>query len=120
MASVFRAHPLILNGRTVAEASNTNEDRNVNVSNQYGVFGVEGQAVGADETMIDFDLVVPVQGTEIDMDDLLGVPITLGVIRNGKLALVDGMLSSSNYTSESKTGQSNGKFKFTGGAPRFL
>ncbi len=120
MASVFRAHPLILNGKTVAEASNTTEDRNVNVSNQYGIFGVEGQAVGADETTIDFDLVVPVQGTQIDIDQLLGVPITLGVIRNGKLALVDGMLGGSNYTSDSKTGASNGKFKFMGGAPTFL
>ncbi len=120
MSSVFRAHPLYINGKKVAEASDTTEDRTINAANQYGIDGVLGQSQGADETKIDFTMVIPVQGTEINIDDLLGVPLSLGVLRNGRLALVDGILMSSNYTSTSKDGTSTGKFSFIGGAAVFL
>lgn len=119
MSSVFRVHPIYINGEKVAEASDTSEDRNMNVANVFGTDGVLGQSIGAEETKVDFSTVVPVQGMEISIDDLLGVPLTIGILRNGRMMLADGMIASSNYSSSSQDGKSTGKFSFMGGAAYF-
>lgn len=120
MASIFRAAPGYINGKKIAEISNSTEDRNVNGANQYGIDGVIGQSIGADEVKFDFDTVVPVQGTEIDMDALVGVPITISSLRNGKMMMCDGIITSSNYSSSSKEGTLTGKWSFIGGAPQIV
>jgi hypothetical protein len=119
MASLFRASPSFINAQKVAEISSTTEDRTINSANQYGIDGVIGQSIGADELKFDFDTVTPVQGMQIQIDDLVGIPITVSSIRNGRMVLCDGIISTTNYTSDSKTGEAKGKFGFMGGAPRF-
>lgn len=118
--SVFRSSPLYLNAKKVAEVSNSTEDRTVNSANQYGIEGVIGQSIGADEIKYDFDTVTPIQGMEIQIDDLIGVQVSIGLLRNGRMALSAGIISTSNYTSDSKTGEAKGKFSFIGGAPIFV
>ena len=118
--SVFRPNPLYLNGQKVAEVSNSTEDRTTNSANQYGIEGVLGQSIGADEIKVDFDTVTPIQGMEIAIDDLVGVPVSIGLFRNGRLAITQGVIMSSNYTSESKSGESKGKFSYIGGAALFV
>ena len=118
--SVFRPNPLYLNGKKVAEVSTSTEDRTVNGANQYGIEGVVGQSIGADEIKVDFDTVTPIQGMEISIDDLIGVPVSIGLFRNGRMAISTGLLMSSNYTSDSKGGESKGKFSYVGGAPVFV
>ena len=118
--SVFRANPLLLNAQKVAEVSNSSEDRTVNGANQYGIEGVQGQSIGADEIKVSFDTVTPIQGMQIQIDDLIGVQVTIGLFRNGRMALTTGIINSSNYTSDSKTGEAKGKFEFIGGAPIFV
>jgi hypothetical protein len=120
MGSIFRAHPIFLAGKKVAEASTTNEDRTINAANQVGIDGVLGQSIGADEVTVEFDTVVPVQGMQINIDALLGVPLDFGVFRNGVMMLSNGIIHGSTYTSDSKTGESKGKYKFLGGAPIFI
>jgi len=115
--SVFRPNPLYLNAQKVAEVSNSNEDRTTNSANQYGIEGVVGQSIGADEIKLDFDTVTPIQGMDIDVDDLIGTQVSVGLFRNGRMMLSTGVLMSSNYTSESKSGEAKGKFSFIGGAP---
>ena len=120
MASIFRPSPGYIDGKKVAEMSDSSEDRNVNAANQYGIDGVIGQSIGADELKFSFGVVVPVQGTEINMDEIIGVPISIGSLRNGKMVMCDGVITSSGYTSDSKTGECKGKFEFIGGQPRFV
>ena len=109
-----------MNGLKVAEVSNSTEDRTVNSANQYGIEGVVGQSIGADEIKIDFDTVTPVQGMQLPVDDLIGVPVSIGLYRNGVMALSQGIIMSSNYTSDSKSGEAKGKFTYIGGAPTFV
>lgn len=118
--AVIRAFPIYINDTKVAEASNSTEDRTVNAANQYGVDGVLGQSIGADETKVDFDVIVPITGTGIRIDDLIGVPVGVGVLRNGRLMRTNGVITSSAYTSTSKSGEATGKFSFIGGAPVFF
>jgi hypothetical protein len=120
MGSIFRPNPLYINSLKVAEVSNSTEDRTVNGSNQYGIEGVLGQSIGADEIKVDFDTVTPVQGMEISIDDLIGVPVSIGLFRNGRLAITTGVIMTSQYTSDSKTGEAKGKFSYTGGAAIFV
>lgn len=119
MASISRAAPGYINGQKIAEISSSTEDRTINAANLYGIDGVLGQSIGADEVKFDFDTVVLIQGMQIQMDDIIGVPITVSSIRNGRMILCDGLISTSNYASDSKSGEVKGKFGFMGGAPRF-
>lgn len=118
--SIFRASPLFLNGQLVAEISQNTEDRTLNVSQQYGIEGVIGQAIGADEIKVSFDTVTPIQGMQIPIDTLLGVPVQIQVVRNGVSMLSSGIIGSSSYASNSKDGTATGKFEFMGAAPQFV
>jgi hypothetical protein len=118
--SVIRANPLLLNALKVAEVSNSSEARTVNASNQPGIDGIIGQAIGVDEVKIDFDTITPIQGMQIQIDDLIGVQVSIGLFRNGRMALYTGVISGSTYTSDSKTGVATGKYEFVGGSPVFV
>lgn len=118
--SIVRSAPFYVNGLKVAEVSSSTEDRTVNTANQYGIEGVIAQSIGADEVKFSFDTVIPVQGMQLDLDELVGSPVSLGSIRNGKMVLIDGVLSESNYSSSSKEGTTTGKWSFIGGAPNFV
>ena len=118
--AISRSAPIYLNDQKVAEASSTSEDRNFNVSNQIGVDGVLGQAIGAEEVSFDFEMVILLPGTQIAIDDLIGVPVQMGFLRNGRMNLVDGVIGSSNYKSSSKEGTVTGSFKFTGGSANLV
>lgn len=119
--SVIRALPIYLNGLKVAEAASSTENRDVNAANQYGIDGVVGQSIGSDEISgLDFDLIIPVLGTNISIDDLIGVPVSMGIFRNARMMISQGVIKSSSYTSDSKSGEAKGKFTFIGGAPQFV
>lgn len=119
MAGIFRANVAGIEGKKVAEISDSTENRTVNASQAYGVDGVLGQNIGADEVKFSFSTVTSVLGMEIPIDDLIGVPITVSNIRNGRMLLSDGVIMSSDYASNSKEGTAVGKFEFIGGAPYF-
>lgn len=122
MAGIVRAFPIFINGEKVAEAMSSTEDRTVNAENQYGVDGVVAQSIGADEIKLDFDAIVPITGMtlSVSVDDLMGTPVSVGMIRNGVMMQSDGVLATSNYTSDSKSGKGTAKVSFIGGAPYFL
>jgi len=122
MAGIVRPFPIYLNGEKVAEAMSSTEDRTVNAENQYGVDGVVAQSIGADEIKLDFDAIILITGMtlSVSIDDLLGTPVAVGMIRNGVMMQSSGVLSTSNYTSDSKSGKGSAKFTFIGGEPTFL
>jgi hypothetical protein len=117
--AIIRPLPIYIGAAKVAEASSSTENRTVNASNQYGIDGVFGQAIGADEIDIDFDTIVPILGMQINVDQLIGVPVTMGVFRNATMMMSQGVIMSSSYKSQSKDGTATGTFKFIGGAPVF-
>ena len=118
--SVFRAYPLYLNGKKVAEVASSTYEISTNNANQIGLEGVLGQSRGARETKIDFDTVVPIAGMQINIDDIIASEATvgLGVVVNGRMQLVSGTISGATYTSDSKEGTTKGKYSFMGGAPQ--
>jgi hypothetical protein len=119
--SIIRPLPLYLNGQKVAEVSSSTETRDVNAANQYGIDGVIGQSIGADEiSSLEFDTIIPVLGMDIDLDSLIGQPISIGSFRNGTMMLAQGVIKGSTYTSDSKSGEAKGKYTFIGGAPQLI
>jgi hypothetical protein len=118
---IIRALPLFLQGQKVAEVASSTENRDINAALQYGIDGVVAVSIGADEISgLDFDTVIPVLGMNISIDSLIGVPIQIGSFRDGRMMLSNGVIKSSSYTSDSKTGEAKGKFTFIGGAPEFV
>jgi hypothetical protein len=80
---------------------------------------VLGQSDGVIETKIDFDTCVPVAGTEIDLDSLIlkRTRFSIGIPVNGRYEKVQGKMTGRSYSSDSKTGESKGKWSFIGGEP---
>ncbi len=118
--SRFRAARILLNGKKIAEVSNSTYTHRGNDANQFGLEGVLGQSEGIDETELDIDTVTPVKGHADNVKrmlvDKLDVQIQIAV--DGGLETIDGRIIERGYTSDSKTGECKGKFKFVGGAPR--
>lgn len=118
--SVFRAFPLYLNGKKVAEAMSSTYEVTNNNANQIGIDGVLGQSRGVIETKIDFDAVIPIAGMQINIDAIIasGESVGMGVAVNGGFQIVSGTVTGVSYSSDSKTGESKGKYSFIGGAPQ--
>ena len=116
---VFRAPPIYLKGKKVAEITDTTFEIMTNSANQYGIDGVLGQSRGIRESKLDFGTVVPIAGMEIDIDTIIANEETvgIGVVVNDKNQIVSGVISGVTYSGDSKTGECKGKYQFIGGAP---
>lgn len=105
----------------VGECSNATYTVMNNGANQYGLEGVIGQSLGAEECKVEMDVIVPIQGLASQLKDAIRQPnVTVGVELDGALELVVGLFTERNYTSDSKTGELKGKFTFIGGAPNII
>lgn len=119
--SVFRAFPMYLGGKKVAEVRSGTYEVNNNDEAQVAIDGYVGHADGATLSNIDATLVVPVTGTQIDLDSIrknrqyvqIGMPV------NGKFQMMDARLTRAQYKWDSKNGQAEGDFHFEGGEPDF-
>ncbi len=118
-SNTFRAPSLYVNSLKVAEISDQSFTVNGNVANQYGAEGVLGQSIGSTETKVDFGAVVPVQGMRINMKSFIyaGAAISLAILVDGKLSMIEGRLTEATYSGETKSGECKGKFSFIGGEP---
>jgi hypothetical protein len=120
--NIFRAPPIYLKGKKVAEITDTSFEIMTNNANQYGTDGVLGQSRGIIESKLDFGTVVPIAGMEIDIDTIIANQETvgIGVVVNGKNQIVTGTISGVTYSGDSKTGECKGKYQFIGGAPQLV
>ncbi len=118
--SIFRAFPIYVEGKKVAEAMSSTYDTTDSGTNQVGLDGVEGQSDGVIESKIDFDVIVPVQGTTIKFSTYFfnRARVTIGIPIDGGYDSVEGKLTGRSYSSDSKTGECKGKWSFIGGEPQ--
>lgn len=118
--SIFRASPLYLNGKKVAEVGTSTYEVMDPGTNQVGIEGVLGQSDGAVESKMDFDTVVPIAGMQINIDDIIAskARVGMGIVVNGRMQLVRGKITGATYSSDSKTGECKGKYTFIGGEPQ--
>ncbi len=120
--NIFRASPLYLNGKKIAEVGSSTYEVQDAGANQVGIEGVLGQSDGAVETTFDFDTVVPIAGMEINIDEIIRTKarVGMGIAVNGGFQIVRGKITGATYSSDSKTGESKGKYKFIGGEPQLV
>lgn len=118
--SIFRASPLYLNGKKVAEVGTSTYEVMDPGTNQVGIEGVLGQSDGAVESKMDFDTVVPIAGMQINIDDIIAAKtrVGMGIVVNGRMQVVRGKITGATYSSDSKTGECKGKYTFIGGEPQ--
>ena len=118
--SIFRAAPLYLNGKKIAEVGSSTYEVMDAGTNQVGIEGVLGQSDGAVESKMDFDTVVPIAGMQINIDDIIRskARVGMGISVNGGFQIVRGKITGATYSSDSKTGECKGKYTFIGGEPQ--
>jgi hypothetical protein len=118
---VFRAYPMYIGGKKVAEIHSGDNDVNNNDELVIGTDGVLGHADGATVTRITANAVIPVAGTEIDLDSIRKnrqyVQVDLAV--NGKAQMCDMRLIAAKYSWDFKNGRADGSFTFEGGEPDY-
>lgn len=117
--TTFRASPLYIDGRKIAEISDVTFTHESGDEPQFGIEGLLGYSEGADTTKISFKTVTPYAGHEKTLADYIRQKKygTYGVFVDGKLEQIDGRMISRAYTSNSKTGTVTGDFEVTGGRP---
>lgn len=123
MASLrFRPAVISLNGRKIAEISDSTYTNMANDENQYGIEGVIGQSDGSDEVKLDFGTVTPVAGHSTTLKDIIANKrnATYTVKVDGGFEQFDGRMTQREYTSDSKTGTCKGKFSVIGGRPTII
>lgn len=118
---IFRAFPMYINGKKVAEIHSGDNDVNNNDEAVVGTDGYAGHADGATMTRIQANAIVPVAGTQIDLDSIRKnrtyVQVDLAV--NGKAQTCDMRLVNSKYSWDFKNGRAEGSFTFEGGEPDY-
>jgi hypothetical protein len=109
-----------INDKKVAELTDVTVKCMTNGEQQVGTDEVLGESVGIITTEASFNHVEPVEGTEIDMDDLLlsQVPVNLSFVKRGQVYRIDGKLIDGETKSTMKSGATNGTYNFRGGKPK--
>lgn len=121
MAMVRVRHASIwLGGRKLAEMYKTDTELASGDEPQYGDEGFVGMSDGATTTTIDFDVIVPISGMTVAVEQAIlnksDVDVTSGLI-NGKLWQLTMRCTKAKYSSDVKPGTLTGSFTFMGGKP---
>ena len=116
---IFRAFPLYVNGKKIAEVSSGTYDVNPNDEAQVGTEGYMGHADGATITRIQATCMIPVVGMQVQFDAIIKARqyVQVGVPINGKFQQVDMRITQANYKWNFKNGQAEGDFTLEGGEP---
>lgn len=120
MAQNFRAMSFSLNDKKIAELTDVTVKFMTNGEQHVGTDEVLGESTGIVTTEASFNHVEPVEGTQIDMDDLLlsQAPVNLSYIKRGQVYRIDGKLIDGETKSTMKSGVTTGTYNFRGGKPR--
>jgi hypothetical protein len=116
----FRAMAFSINEKKVAELIDVTTKIMTNGEQQIGTDEVLGESVGIVTLEASWNHVEPVEGTEIDFDDLLisQVPVNLSYQKGGKIYRIDGKIIDGETKSTMKSGVTTGTYNFRGGKPR--
>jgi len=117
--SKFRAFPVYLAKKKLATMSGVTFDIESGDELQFGAEGVLGHSDGISTCTLEADCVIPVAGSPVDfLGTILNKrDVSITIFADGKFQEFVGRLKSVNYTSNSRNGESRGKFRFDGAAP---
>lgn len=112
---------MYLNDKKVAECRDNKNELKTNDEAQFAIDGYMGHSDGAGMTNITFTVIVPVKGTQIDLDAIIAGRqyVRIGMPINGKFQKVEGRIVNRTYTGSVKNGQAEGDFAFEGGEPTY-
>lgn len=116
----FRSMGFSLDEKKIGETEQTSVKFMTNGEQMVGTDEVLGESVGIVTTEASFDHVEPVEGTAIDMDDILlnQRPVALTFVKRGQVYSIPGKLIDGETTSTMKSGVTKGKYSFRGGKPK--
>jgi hypothetical protein len=116
----FRFVSFSINEKKIAELVNTNVKIMANGEQQIGTDEVLGESIGVVTVEASWETVEPVEGTEIDFDELVieQTPVMLSYEKAAKIYKIDGKIIDSDTSSTSKSGATTGKYSFRGGKPK--
>jgi len=123
MAKQFRAMPLYINNKKVAEIEEASLKFMTNGEQQVGFEEVLGESTGIVTVEGSFSTVTPVTGTEIDMVGLMlsQAYVSIGALTGGKTyKLPDAKITEAEVKTTSKTGVVKGSFTFRSGRPQVI
>ena len=116
----FRAMGFRLNDKKIAELEQVSVKFMTNGEQMVGTDEVLGESVGIITTEASWDIVVPVEGTQINMNAILLAqsPVSLSYEDGGQIFVIPGKLIDGERTSTMKSGVTKGKYSFRGGKPK--
>ena len=122
MAKVFKAMPVYVGNKKVAEIKEASVKIMTNGEQQAGFEAVLGESVGIVTVEGSFSEVIPATGTEIDIVSiLLGQGYAnIGVLVNGRTMKMEAKFIDGEFKSTSKTGVVEGSFNWRSGAPQLI
>lgn len=119
MGTRFRAAPVYVDNRKIAEIESGTYEHNSNDEAHIGVEGYIGHSDGADMCTVSFNTVTPVAGHEFALKQVILDKryVQIGLPIDGGYEAWEGRMLSRSYNWDSKTGSCKGSFKFEGGKP---
>lgn len=123
MATNFRAMPIYVGAKKVKEIEECSIKFMSNGEQQIGFDEVLGESTGVVTSEGSFSSVLPVQGMEIDIDDLVinQTYVNIGLLKGGKTyKIVDAKIVEGETKSTSKSGVQKGSYTFRGGKPQVI
>lgn len=122
MAKVFRAMPVYVNNKKVAEIEEASLKFMSNGEQQVGFEAVLGESTGIITCEGTFSTVTPAAGTEIDLLNLMLTQqyVGIGALAAGKTYKLEAKITEAEVKSTSKTGVVKGSFTFRSGAPQVI
>jgi hypothetical protein len=119
MATIRNA-AVYFGGKKVAEIETADYDIDSGDEPQHGTDGLLGYSNGQVTTKITCNVIVPVSGLTVTIEDALvnKRPVLIGWLGGGKMHQIKDMrVMRASYKSDSKAGSLKGTFEFNGGAP---
>jgi len=115
----IRAMTIYLGSKKIAEVQSSSYDHASNDEQQIATEGVFGFSDGADTTQVQFQVIVPIQGLEVDIAQMVidKEDISMGMEVDGGIEKLDGRITTRGYRSDNRTGVLTGDFTFIGGKP---
>lgn len=109
----FRAAPLYIKNKKVAEITEVTMTLNRGGEQQIGFEEVLGASIGVKTVEFSFSTVIPVTGMQIDLDELLlnDEEFSIGFLSGGKTYKAPCLLDTATTKSTSKTGVVTGDYK---------
>lgn len=122
MGQVFKAMPIFVNKKKVAEIEEASVKFMTNGEQQVGFEAVLGESTGVVTVEGSFSTVIPVVGMQIDMLGLMlsQAYVGIGALTGGKTYKLDAKITEAEVKSTSKSGVQKGSFTFRSGAPQVI